>query len=142
VITLLQGLRRLIQKVKDFNRTDVYKIAKGLGDLKQWELLANYADFVYYLSDALTHKSEGILPQENLIDFSLSDMTGGHTQLTDMVVLPSFLSIRSKQSPRLTSPLIFWRPLIFQMPWNCIKSVCRASSSLNITPSRRRLRTA
>ena len=48
--------------------------------------MCEYADFVYYLSGARAVCSEGILPQENLMDFSLSDLVGGRTNLSDMEV--------------------------------------------------------
>jgi hypothetical protein len=78
-------LRRLA-KIEKLNRTDVYFAAKELKDLDRWELLSGYADFVYYLSDALAVQSEGILPQENLLDFSLSDLAKGKTRLTEYEV--------------------------------------------------------
>jgi hypothetical protein len=77
---------RKLSKIEGFDRTDVYFAAKELGDLDRWELLANYADFIYYLSDALAVQCEGILPQENLLDFSLSDLAKGKTRLTEYEV--------------------------------------------------------
>lgn len=65
------------------SRVDVYKIAKESGDDTLWTRLSSYADFVYYLSGARAVNSEGVLPQENLIDFSISDMTNGKTKLSD-----------------------------------------------------------
>jgi hypothetical protein len=82
-LSLLPETIEQIEQHDKLSRTDVYKVAKGLGDLRQWELLANYADFVYYLGDALGVKSEGILPQENLLDFTLSDLASGDTSLSE-----------------------------------------------------------
>lgn len=78
----LKTFRRL-EKIEKIDRTDVYLAAKELGDLPRWELLSSYADFLYYLSDALSVESEGLLPQENLLDFSLSDLANGKTRLSE-----------------------------------------------------------
>ena len=75
-----------IAAVPRLGRNDVYRIAKSTQDKRLWEVLANYADFIYYLSGAKAVDSEGVLPQENLMDFSLSDMAGGKTHLSDMEV--------------------------------------------------------
>jgi len=81
----LKTFRRL-EKIEKFDRTDVYLAAKELGDLPRWEILSNYADFLFYLSDALSVESEGLLPQENLLDFSLSDLANGKTRLSEFEV--------------------------------------------------------
>jgi len=74
-----------LTKIPEFNRSDVYVAAKALGN-PRWELLSDYADFLNYLSEALTIQSEGILPQENLLDHSLSDLAGGQTHLSEFEV--------------------------------------------------------
>ncbi len=85
-LKLPQKTFRRLEKTPNFDRTDVYFAAKELGDLPRWELLSAYADFLYYLSDALNMESEGLLPQENLLDFSLSDLANGKTNLTEYEV--------------------------------------------------------
>ncbi len=75
-----------IADVPQLSRGDVYQIAKDTQDKRVWDVLSNYADFIYYLSGAKAVQSEGVLPQENLLDFSLSDMAGGKTSLSDMEV--------------------------------------------------------
>jgi hypothetical protein len=75
-----------ISKVQTLSRKDVYVLAKGTHNKKLWEILCNYGDFVYYLSGAKAVQSEGVLPQENLMDFSLSDMASGRTRLSEMEV--------------------------------------------------------
>lgn len=77
---------RRLEKIENFARTDVYLAAKEIGDLPRWELLSTYADFLYYLGDALSVESEGLLPQENLLDFSLSDLVDGKTRLNEFEV--------------------------------------------------------
>ena len=79
----------LIPQIEAFprlSRQDLYTLAKNTGNKRLWQVLCEYADFIYYLSGARAVASEGILPQENLMDFSLSDLAGGRTALTDMEV--------------------------------------------------------
>jgi len=75
-----------IAGVSRLGRGDVYRLARQTRDKRLWEVLCIYADFVYYLSGARAVGSEGVLPQENLMDFTLSDLTGGRTHLSDMEV--------------------------------------------------------
>jgi len=82
---LPQKIRKGLAKKSDFNRTDFYLAAKTLGN-PRWGLLSDYADFLNYLSEALTIQSEGILPQENILDYSLSDLAGGKTHLSEIEV--------------------------------------------------------
>ncbi len=80
------GLVSRIRAIPRLSRGDVYTSAKETGDKNLWNIVCEYADFVYYLSGARAVCSEGVLPQENLMDFSLSDMVGGQTNLSDMEV--------------------------------------------------------
>lgn len=75
-----------ISEVSRLSRRDVYISAKGTGDKKLWHIVCEYADFLYYLSGARAVCSEGVLPQENLMEFSLSDLVGGRTHLSEMEV--------------------------------------------------------
>ena len=75
-----------IAEIPRLNRNDVYQISKQTQDKQLWDILSNYADFVYYLSGAKAVESEGVLPQENLMDFGLSDLAGGKTHLSDIEV--------------------------------------------------------
>jgi len=75
-----------IGAVPSLSRQDVYNLAKNTGDKALWQVLCEYADFVYYLSGAVAVSSEGVLPQENLMDFSLSDLAGGRTHLSETEV--------------------------------------------------------
>lgn len=47
------------------------------------EIIRNYTDFLYYVSGARTAQSEGVLPQENLVDYSLSELAGRKTRLSE-----------------------------------------------------------
>ncbi|RJO66524.1 MAG: hypothetical protein C4523_12265 [Myxococcales bacterium] len=75
-----------VQGLTNINRKDVYLIAHDSGNKRLWELLSNWADFIYYLSGAVAVRSEGVLPQENLLDFSLTDLAGGRTRLSETQV--------------------------------------------------------
>lgn len=80
---------KLISTIREkplLSRGDVYIAAKETGDKNLWHILSEYADFIYYLSGARAVGSEGVLPQENMVDFSLVDLSGGHTNLSDMAV--------------------------------------------------------
>ncbi len=79
----------LVSRIGDFprlSRQDVYVSAKETGNKNLWHILCEYTDFLYYLSGARAVCSEGLLPQENLIDFSLSDLANGRTRLSDAEV--------------------------------------------------------
>jgi len=79
----------LVSRIAEFprlSRQDVYVSAKETGDKNLWNIVCEYADFLYYLTGARAVRSEGVLPQENLMDFSLSDLAGGHTHLSETEV--------------------------------------------------------
>lgn len=65
------------------SRGEIYKIAKNSGNRILWTRLCDYTDLIYYLSGARAVNSEGVLPQENLIDFSVADLVRGKTKLSD-----------------------------------------------------------
>lgn len=64
-------------------RGAVYNAAQQHGNLDFREIICSYTDFLYYLSGARAVHSEGILPQENIIDFRLSDLGGSKTLLSE-----------------------------------------------------------
>ena len=72
-----------ISDIESPSRGELYKIAKNSGNKVLWTRLSGYTDFVYYLSGAHAVNSEGILPQENLVDFSIADLACGKTKLSD-----------------------------------------------------------
>lgn len=76
------------------SRGEIYKIAKNSGNRILWTRLCDYTDLIYYLSGARAVNSEGVLPQENLIDFSVADLVRGKTKLSDYEIFYRiFLSI-------------------------------------------------
>lgn len=82
-LPLLEGVTSRIRELESPSRGEIYKIAKNSGDKILWTRLCDYTDFVYYLSGALAVNSEGILPQENLVDFSITDLIQRKTKLSD-----------------------------------------------------------
>lgn len=67
----------------ELSRGTVYRLAKATGVRDLWNIISEYADFLYYLGGARAVRSEGVLPQENLMDFSVSDLAGGRTRLSE-----------------------------------------------------------
>ena len=65
---------REIEEISSLNRGAIYKSTQRHGNLAFREIVNTYADFLYYLSGAKAVKSEGVLPQENIIDFSFTDL--------------------------------------------------------------------
>lgn len=80
------GLISQINESPMLSRQDVYLAAKATEDKHLWSILCEYADFLYYLTGARAVCSEGLLPQENILDFSLSDLAGGRTRLSESEV--------------------------------------------------------
>lgn len=81
-VVLPADLDGRIEKEKVLSRGAVYQIARETKIKSLWDLLSNYTDFLYYLSGARTTGSEGVLPQENLLDFSIGDLAGQRTRLS------------------------------------------------------------
>lgn len=83
-----------IGELKSPSRGEVYNIAKISGNKILWTRLCDYTDFIYYLSGARAVNSEGVLPQENLIDFGVADLVRRKTKLSDYEIFYRiFLSI-------------------------------------------------
>jgi len=82
-LPLIGGVTSRIRELESPSRGEIYNIAKNSGDKILWTRLCDYTDFVYYLSGARAVNSEGILPQENLVDFSIADMVQRKTKLSD-----------------------------------------------------------
>lgn len=81
-----KNLSNKIKKEDVLRRGTVESILKKYNDPKLENIFLAYTDFIYYLSGARTTNSEGILPQENLVDFSIGDLLEKKTKLTDIEV--------------------------------------------------------
>jgi hypothetical protein len=82
-IQIIANVASRIRELESPSRGELYNIAKNSGDKTLWTRLCDYTDFIYYLSGARAVNSEGVLPQENLIDFSIADFVSGKTKLSD-----------------------------------------------------------
>ena len=76
-------LANAIAMEEGLSRGRVDQLAREFGDKKLRDFINIYADFVYYLSGARATESEGVLPQENLIEISVSDLVGAKTHLSE-----------------------------------------------------------
>lgn len=85
------GIPQRINAESELSRGAVYRIAKSTGDKQFWTIVSDYADFIYYLGGARAVNSEGVLPQETLMDFSLSDLAGRSTRLSEYNVFTKML---------------------------------------------------
>jgi hypothetical protein len=81
-----QGIADEIRKQSVLTRDTVDRVATSFHTDGLRDILVAYADFLYYLSGARTTRSEGVLPQENLVDFSLTDLIGRRTKLSESEV--------------------------------------------------------
>jgi len=75
-----------VQGLENVSRADLYQLGRAAEHPKAWELLADYTDFLYYLAGAIAVRSEGVLPQGNLVEFGADDLEAGRTPLSDMQV--------------------------------------------------------
>lgn len=82
-IILPNDISETIKVCEFLSRGKVESIVKQYNYPDLQNIVIAYSDFVYYLSGARTVKSEGVLPQENLVDFSISDLLGSKTKLSD-----------------------------------------------------------
>lgn len=79
-------IAKTASRIKDLefpSRSEIYKIAHTSGNNILWTRLCDYTDFIYYLAGAHAVDSEGVLPQDNLIDFSITDLLGDKPRLSE-----------------------------------------------------------
>jgi len=98
---------KLINECEFLIRGKVGAIAKSYGNPDLENIVNAYSDFIYYVSGARTTKSEGVLPQENLVDFSIGDLLGKKTKLSDYEIFLKISLILSRQKPQQFSRWIF-----------------------------------
>ena len=85
-IIIPDNISERIKECGILSRGRVESIVKEYNNPGLSDIIIAYADFIYYLSGAKTTESEGVLPQENLVDFSISDLIGSKTQLSDVEI--------------------------------------------------------
>lgn len=76
-------LCREIDEFPNLSRGTIYKATERHGNLPFREIVNAYADFLYYLSGAKAVQSEGVLPQENIVDFSFTDLEDQTVSLSE-----------------------------------------------------------
>lgn len=74
---------RELEESPTLSRGLVYQVTKQYGNLPFREIVNGYVDFLYYLSGAKAVQSEGILPQENIVDFGLHDLDSNRCPLSE-----------------------------------------------------------
>jgi hypothetical protein len=100
--TLINSVYSSISEQESPSRGKIYGIGKKSGNNQIWTRLSEYADFTYYLSGAMAVNSEGVLPQEHLIDFSLADIDAGRTRLSEYdIFYKLLLSIVHEQTHKI-----------------------------------------
>jgi hypothetical protein len=72
-----------LDHLSSFSRGMIYKVTQQHDNLMLREIINGYADFLYYLSGARAVHSEGVLPQENIVDFSISDLQDNRCPLSE-----------------------------------------------------------
>jgi hypothetical protein len=72
-----------LEHAQSLSRGFIYQATQKHGSLQFREIVNCYVDFLYYLSGAKAVQSEGILPQENIVDFSLHDFDSNSCSLSE-----------------------------------------------------------
>lgn len=112
-LSLISETSSRIGELESPSRNKLYEIAKEPGNKILWTRLSDYVDFVYYLAGANAVNSEGILPQENLIDFSISDLARGKTTLSDYEIFYRIFLNIIKEKTQKSFPLEILDTLTF-----------------------------
>lgn len=99
-IILPNDLADSIKAQDILRRGSVEQLVKEYKNPNLKNIVLAYSDFIYYLSGARTTNSEGILPQENLVDFSIGDLLGSKTKLSDSEIFFKIFidSVKAKTS--------------------------------------------
>jgi hypothetical protein len=82
-LTVPQELYTRIEQIPVLSRGFISELTKDMESLQLREIIGAYTDFLYYLSGARAVNSEGVLPQENIIDFRLGDLSERATPLSE-----------------------------------------------------------
>jgi hypothetical protein len=72
-----------LQEEKALSRDRVRDLVAHTGSSDGRFLIGAYADFLYYLSGARTTDSLGVLPQDNFLDFTFSELLGRRSGMSD-----------------------------------------------------------
>lgn len=113
-LSIITEVASQVNELEFPSRGEIYNIAKDSGNKKLWIHLGEYADFIYYLSGARAVNSEGILPQENLVDFSIADLTQQKTKLSDYEIFYRIFVKIIKEKTQKIFPLEILDALTFK----------------------------
>ena len=81
--TIPREAARAIADQEGLSRSMVDGIFASAGGGRARFLVRTYADFLYYLSGARTTDSLGVLPQENFLDFTFSELLGRRAGMSE-----------------------------------------------------------
>lgn len=81
-----EALCRELDETQILSRGVIYRATERYCSLPAREIVNAYADFLYYLAGAKAVQSEGVLPQENIVDFSFAEFEGQTVSLSDYEV--------------------------------------------------------
>ncbi|MDB9822350.1 hypothetical protein OAC89_01455 [Deltaproteobacteria bacterium] len=83
ILSVPEDLCLELEEAPTLSRGLIYHATQRHGTLPFREIVNNYADFLYYLGGARAVQSEGILPQENILDFGLHDFDSDRCPLSE-----------------------------------------------------------
>lgn len=82
-ILLPMGVAAALEAEKGLSRDRVRDLVSTAGFDDAEFLVGAYADFLYYLSGARTTDSLGVLPQDNFLDFTFSELLGRSSSMSE-----------------------------------------------------------
>jgi len=82
-LSIPQEIYADLERPTTLSRGLVYKATQRHNNVTFREIINGYADFLYYLSGARAVHSEGVLPQENIVDFALPDLQDDRCPLSE-----------------------------------------------------------
>ncbi len=111
---VLDGVIGRLGELAQPSRGEIYLIAKDSGNRKLWANLSEYADLIYYLSGARAVNSEGVLPQENLLEFRITDLGYRKTKLSEFEIFYKILVGIIKEKTKKIFPVEILDALTFE----------------------------
>lgn len=82
-IALPRDVAAVLEEHEGLSRSTVDSIIANRGAERARFLIRAYTDFLYYLSGARTTDSLGVLPQENFLDFTFSELLGRESGMSE-----------------------------------------------------------
>lgn len=82
-LTIPEAFFQDLDGESSLSRRTIYHATQRHGNLLFRDIVNTYADFLYYLSGAKAVQSEGVLPQENIVDFNFTELEHQTVSLSD-----------------------------------------------------------